>query len=322
MWTMLLVAAADPSIVLDARAPDPEARRSLRVRLAQIAREAGARPLRGGAEREVLAQIRTHGASELRQGEPCEGPPEGPWVLTADPTGWVLTGARRCTRAAGPGTPVAETLRAQLRAEPQPLPPPPLRTRAGPSNAPSPKSPSSPAAGDRPDGDRPDGEMAEMRRQLVVESHRHLKSVPPGALKRFAERMLGTPYQHPGEPGPGITPAELVRRLYLEVYGIDVGEGLYALLNNHPPVDAPVGRPMANLRPGDVVLTVTMGMRPRGVWVYLGRGKVVTSAMTFGVVVKEFPADQPEHRWIVARRPLAGTLEPAKIAQPSRADDR
>lgn len=300
------------TVVLDVRLTDPEARRTARARLVDLVDEVELDAAGGAEEREWLTRARPMQAQLLRDKPPCGLEDEGQLVLTVDGSGWVLTRGTACRMGAGSGALTDKALRAALEVSPDLAPPPLLDPGPGLEIDDD----------DEEDEDDLSEEMRELREKSVRESTRNLRAVRPGALKRFAERMIGTRYRPDDEAGPGIGTGGLIRQLYLDVYGLDLGTDLVAMVQDHPTVEIEEKQARSQLRPGDLVFTVTGGLRPRGAYVYLGGGKVIQSTMTRGVVVDQLPTKLPENRWLIARRPLAGELPiSSNLSTPPTDDD-
>lgn len=303
VWAMVL----GQTVVIDVREADPVARRDLRVQLMEAASRSGLTVARGAQEREALSKIRPWSSRALRDLPECQVSRTPPWVWTLDSEGWVVTGPGPCRWAQGSGRPSVQAwvdlVEDRLADEEEAwAPPPPVGVRLadfGASEADENQ--------DEQDGDDDiEAEMARLRGEVVEESLEHLRRVRPGALKDFAHAWIGTRFRAEDDAeSPGVAPSELVQKLYLEIFGFDVGRDLVAMVQDFPEVDIPDGAPKSNLRPGDLLFVVTVGMRPRSVSVYLGRGKVLQSTVTKGVLVRDLPLKQPEHRWLVGRRPLA-----------------
>ena len=129
-----------------------------------------------------------------------------------------------------------------------------------------------------------------------------------GPLLDAVRPWLGVPYLRNGTTARGIDDFNLVRRLYRDVYGIELSANPLDWLTAYAKVPIDESAPEETVQRGDILFKVTLAYRPREVVLYLGGGKVLTAKDVVGVTIDKVPKNLSFKYYLVARRPLAGPL--------------
>ncbi len=131
------------------------------------------------------------------------------------------------------------------------------------------------------------------------------------AIRRFANRWIGTPYQWGGTTRSGIDCSAYLREMYRELFGVELPRTTKQQI--HLGVDLPVnpGKLSAGLEPGDLIFYVNAAGVPNHVVVYAGGEQITHSVSGRGVVFD--PMKKLYGRRVVARR----MLSPARRGGPS-----
>jgi cell wall-associated NlpC family hydrolase len=114
-------------------------------------------------------------------------------------------------------------------------------------------------------------------------------------LRRAADSWLGVPYRFGGQGRSGIDCSGFVRRIFAEVYGMELPHNSSAMYK----LGTPVSRP--DLKPGDLVFFKRLGYIDHS-GIYMGNNWFIHSASSVGVAYSALNAPYFGDHYAGARR--------------------
>ena len=129
------------------------------------------------------------------------------------------------------------------------------------------------------------------------------------AIRSFARRWVGTPYQWGGTTRTGIDCSGFLRQMFRDLFGLELPRTTHQQIKLGASLLIDPHSPSKGLEPGDLIFYVDPEGTPNHVVVYVGRNQITHSVSRRGVVLD--PISKLYGRRIVGRRFLVADPSPS-----------